>query len=299
MEQQEILKRKMDSASDLQSVVKTMKALAAVNIREYQKAVESLEDYYRTVEWGLQVLMRNRQEKEGLVFFPDESRVQSVGAVIFGSEQGMVGQFNEKIASFALEKLRKIDSSENTVVMAVGERVISRLEDRGQEVSYKFPSFGSQVDLTSVAQELLIQIEEWRTSFGVDKIFLFFNKTASGTIYQPAMTQLFPLDLEWLKNLGRREWPTRMIPAIFMDWRRLFSSLLRNYFFVQIYTAAAESLASENAGRLASMQAAEKNIQDKLEELNVLYQQQRQAAITSELLDIVSGFEILSSKEKD
>lgn len=298
MEQQEILKRKIDSARELQSVVKTMKALAAVNIREYQKAVESLEDYYRTIEWGLQVLMRYRQEREGRVFFPDEREGRSMGAVIFGSEQGMVGQFNERIASFALEQLGKMESSENTVVMAVGERVISRLEDRGQKVSYKFPSFGPQVDLTSVTQELIIQIEEWRTSFGVDKIFLLYNKTSWGAIYQPAMTQLFPLDWERLKKLGRKDWPTRMIPVIFMDWGKLFSSLLRNYFFVHIYTAAAESLASENAGRLASMQAAEKNIQDKLEELNVLYQQQRQAAITSELLDIISGFEILSSEEK-
>jgi F-type H+-transporting ATPase subunit gamma len=78
-----------------------------------------------------------------------------------------------------------------------------------------------------------------------------------------------------------------------MDWNRLFSSLIQQYLFVSLYRAFAESLASENAGRLASMQAAERNIEDLLEELNSQFQQQRQSSITEELLDIVAGFEAL------
>jgi F-type H+-transporting ATPase subunit gamma len=78
-----------------------------------------------------------------------------------------------------------------------------------------------------------------------------------------------------------------------MDWDALFSSLIREYLFISLFRAFAESLASENASRLASMQGAERNIEEMLHELNADFQKQRQMAITEELLDIVSGFEAL------
>lgn len=78
-----------------------------------------------------------------------------------------------------------------------------------------------------------------------------------------------------------------------MDSRRLFSALIRQYLFVSIYRAFAESLASENASRLAAMQLAEKNINERLEELDTDYHRQRQGSITAELLDIAAGFEAL------
>jgi F-type H+-transporting ATPase subunit gamma len=84
-----------------------------------------------------------------------------------------------------------------------------------------------------------------------------------------------------------------MLPLFTMDWMTLFSALIRQYLFVFLFRAFAESLASENASRLASMQGAERNIHSQLSELTMQYHQQRQMAITEELLDIVSGFEAL------
>jgi F-type H+-transporting ATPase subunit gamma len=79
-----------------------------------------------------------------------------------------------------------------------------------------------------------------------------------------------------------------------MDQEPLLSSLLRQHLFVSLYRAFAESLASENASRLASMQAAERSIDERLEALRGEFRYQRQHAITEELLDIVSGFEALN-----
>ena len=81
-----------------------------------------------------------------------------------------------------------------------------------------------------------------------------------------------------------------------MNPDRLFSALVRQYLFVSLYRAYTESMASENGARLSSMQAAEKNIQERLEELTAMHRQQRQESITSELLDIVSGFEALKEE---
>jgi len=81
-----------------------------------------------------------------------------------------------------------------------------------------------------------------------------------------------------------------------MDWEGLFSRLIRRYLFVSLYQAFAESLASENASRLASMQGAERNIEERLAGLQALFHRQRQMAITEELLDIVAGYEALENR---
>ena len=81
-----------------------------------------------------------------------------------------------------------------------------------------------------------------------------------------------------------------------MEVESLFSSLIHHYLFTGLYRAFAESLASENARRLATMRRAEQNISDRLDELKMQYHQQRQSAVTSELLDIISAFETLDKK---
>jgi F-type H+-transporting ATPase subunit gamma len=293
MEQLENLRRKLESARDLLGVVKTMKALAAVNIREYERAVESLADYGRSIELGFQVLMRDRAgEAHRPVGEP-----RSTGAVVIGSELGMVGQFNDHIASFALEKLEDLGIPvEERTLMALGRKLIDRLRDKGQPVRDRIPVFGSMVDVTSVIQEVIFRIEDWREEGKADRILIFHNRPASGTAYDPHMSRLFPLDLDWLRGLARRSWPSRTIPTYSMGWDPLFAALTRQYFFLSLYRSAMESLNSENASRLASMQAAEKNIEDRLEELEARFQHQRQEAITSELMDIVSGYEVISSE---
>lgn len=292
MEQIQTLRRQIESAEDLHSVVKTMKTLAAVNIREYERAVESLEEYSKTIEMGLQILMRNR--KNGALKL-EKDFVGHTGAVIFGSEQGMVGPFNDQIVSFAVRTMDELRiPKQQRHVLAIGERVMSRLEGSGHPVEDHVSLLESMMELTSVVQTILIKIEEGRVKRDIEQIIIFHNRPASKAAYEPVLRYLLPLDLNWLQNLEKKEWPTRILPSFSMEWDRLFSSLIRQYFFVSLYRAAAESLSSENASRLASMQVAEKNIEERLEELNARYQHQRQETITAELLDIVSGFEVLS-----
>ena len=122
---------------------------------------------------------------------------------------------------------------------------------------------------------------------------LFYNEYVSGATYRPRSLKLLPVDKTWLKDLQKQKWNSRTLPLFTMDWERIFRSLIREYLFVSVYRAFANSLASENASRLAAMQNAEKNIEERLEELDVQFHRQRQMTITEELLDIVAGFEVL------
>jgi len=288
------LKRTIQSTEDLQSVVKTMKALAAVNIRQYERAVESLKDYNKAVEMGLQVVLRDRPE------FMVEARPaphDRLGAVIFGTDQGMVGALNEQVLSHAMAAMADLNvKHEYRTIMAVGERMMALLEDAGQPVEAFCPVPGSVAGITPTVQETLMNIESWNRERGLEQIYLFYSAETSGAPSQPQMVHLLPLDQDWLLNLRAQSWPSRGLPYFTMDWDRLFSSLINEYLFVSLYRAFAESLASENASRLASMQGAERNIEEMLAELHADFHQKRQMSITEELLDIVAGFEALKEQ---
>ncbi len=294
METIEGLKRKIQSTEDLQSVVKTMKSLAAVKIRQYEKAVDALKDYNRAVEMGLRVVVRRAHE------IGKRRQVRSngsLGAVILGSDQGMCGQLNDQVVTHALKAMQRLEvSMDRRRVLAMGLRVSALLDAQGQPVEETFSLPGSVDGITVKVQDLLLRIQAWTDVQGLDQVFLFYSRPVSAATYRPHSVRLLPVDEQWLKTVREKSWPTRMLPMFTMDRERLFWALIQQYLFVSLFRAIAESAASENASRLASMQGAEKNIREQLAELNSRYHQQRQMTITEELLDIVSGFEALKGR---
>jgi F-type H+-transporting ATPase subunit gamma len=294
METTEGLRKRIRTTEDLQAVVKTMKAMAAVNIRHYQRAVEALAEYHRTIELGLRVVLRSHPE--GVVRARPRVVNPRVGAIVFGSDQGMCGALNEQVASHATAALSALNiaAGEPTLV-AVGQRVARFLEDAGQRLEECLAAPSSAAAITVMVQDLVIKIEAWQAMQGCDQIMLCYNRLLSGGAYRPETLHLLPVDVEWLRRLEQRPWPSHILPIFTMEADRLFSALMRQYLFVSLYRALAESLASENASRLAAMQAAERNIVERLEELNSQFHRQRQMSITDELLDIVAGYEALSN----
>ncbi len=294
METSESLRRKIDVSQQLQEVVKTMKTIAAVSIRQYEKAVVSLRQYSRTIEMGMQIAMRGHGEERAQ---PRTTPGRRLGAIIFGSELGMCGQFNESLVAFALDTFRELHlPPKDRVILAVGARTVSRLEEAGEQVESSFPVPGSVSGITAQVQELLLKIEAWQCPGGIEKIMLFHHQPAAGAAYRPQAVNLLPIDMAWLESLGQKPWPSRVLPTYTMARPRLVYALLGQHLFVSLYRAFAESLASENAARLAAMQAAESNIEDRLKELRLQYNQLRQSTITEELLDIVAGFEALTGQ---
>ncbi len=294
MQTAEALKRKIQSAQDLLGVVKTMKALAAVSIRQYQRAVESLADYNRTVEMGLQIVLKESLEATAA----SRSQSMRLGAVVFGTDQGLCGQLNNTIVSHALEEMDKTGiPKEERIIIAVGVRTADILEDSGQKVFEILTTPGSTAGITSMVQDITLLLENWRFKIAVERMHLYYSEYVSGAIYRPRTLKLIPVDHQWLVGLRREKWASRTLPTFTMDWNRIFRALIREYLFVSIYRAFANSLASENASRLAAMQSAEKNIEERLEELSVHFHRQRQMTITEELLDIVAGFEVLKESQ--
>src|SRR5271169_6547122 len=151
----ESLSRKISSAGDLQSVVRTMKALAASSIGQYEKSVRALGDYYRTVELGLGACFRESEtaalkvERNG---HPDAS---AIGAVVFGSDQGLVGQFNDIVADYAIKTLAALPGKPK--IWAVGERVQARLADAGVQLMGLFAVPNSVKAITPLIGQIQIE----------------------------------------------------------------------------------------------------------------------------------------------
>jgi F-type H+-transporting ATPase subunit gamma len=298
MQTPEALKAQIDSTTDLQSVVKTMKALAAVSIQQYEAAIDSLRSYSQTIELGLQILLKQSSfaENSADLLQVDSYQETELGLIIFGSDQGLCGQFNQQIAQHLANYLGNppFPIERHQRVAVVGARPIPPLQDLGITVDETLSVPNGVSDITATIRDLLLIIEQWREASAVNRILLFYNRPTSGSSYESHIVQLLPLDQDWLNTLQQQSWQGPCLPAVLMQPEVLFAHLLRQYLFITLYQAMAASLTSENASRLSAMQSAEGNIRDRLEDLTGQYRQQRQSAITAELLDVVSGFEALT-----
>jgi F-type H+-transporting ATPase subunit gamma len=286
----ESLSRKMGGAHDLASVVRTMKALAASSVGQYETAVRSLEDYYRTVELGLVACIRRNHSVP--LAGGEGKPVGGVGAVVFGSDQGLVGQFNDVLADFAVRALVAMPGEKQ--VWAIGERVRSRLADARLPIAGVFPVPNSVAAIIPLVGEIQVKLEASRTGWAHGGLYLFHNRPGPGATYQPATQRLLPLDEQWRSELTTLRWPTGNLPEVVGGDESTLGALIREYLFVSLFRICAESLASENSSRLVAMQRAEKNIDDILVTLTRNYNRLRQTSIDEELFDVISGFEALT-----
>jgi F-type H+-transporting ATPase subunit gamma len=285
----ESLRRKISSAGDLQSVVRTMKALAASSIGQYEKSVRALADYYRTVELGLGACLRENEPVAAMVEPGVRTHAGAISAIVFGSDQGLVGQFNDVVADYAIKALAAVTGKAQ--VWAVGERVHARLADAGLPPVGLFTVPNSVQAITPLVGQIQIESEAHRDKGENADLWVFHNRPLSGSLYEPVSQRLLPLDAQWQQRLAKIHWPTANLPEVLGGGTTTLRALIREYLFISLFRACAESLAGENASRLAAMERADKNINDLLEQLHGSFHQLRQSGIDEELFDVISGFE--------
>ncbi len=288
----ESLSRKINSAGDLQSVVRTMKALAASNIGQYEKSVRALADYYRTVELGLGACFRESEQAALMAEQKGQADAEVIGAIVFGSDQGLVGQFNEVVADYAIKTLAAQPGKPQ--IWAVGERVYARLADAGLLLIGLFAVPNSVKAITPLVGQIQIESEAHRIKDGYTSIYVFHNRPQSGPVYEPVSQRLLPLDAQWRQGLVNVRWPTGNLPEVMRGSTATLRALIGEYLFISLFRACAESLASENASRLVAMERADRNIDELLENLQGTFHRLRQSDIDEELFDVVSGFEALT-----
>ena len=282
------VQQKRASAEDLKSVVRTMKAMAASNIGQYELAVHSLDEYTEVIALG--ILAYFSHEPPGFIDSKPIKRKEPLHcAIVFGSDQGLVGQFNDSLADFVSSFLSKLHGESE--IWAVGERIELKLLDKNLKIAQQLQVPNAVQAITPLVAKILLNSEKGIQSAAFTNCYVFHNKPKVGIGYSPIVQKLLPLDQEWKRDILIRSWPTSLIPELAGDKKDILLALIHEFLFSSLFKACAESLASENASRLLAMQRAEKSIGERLEELNREFHQLRQSLIDEELLDVISGFE--------
>src|SRR5580704_18760093 len=209
------LRRKIGGAGDLQSVVRTMKAVAASSIGQYERSVRALDDYYRAVELGLGACFRESAMTLSISEGKEQRDAGTIGAVVFGSDQGLVGQFNEVVADYAVKTLAALSGKPE--VWAVGERVHERLTDAGLPPIGLFTVPNSVMAITPLIGQILVESEARQRHGEVTELHLFYNRPTSGAVYAPGSQRLLPLDESWRRKLTELPWPTGTLPEVIGD----------------------------------------------------------------------------------
>lgn len=278
------IRNKIGGAEQLESVVRTMKAQAASSITQYENAVFALGDYTRTVELGLIACFGQNKP-----LVPTAAGPQNLTVIVFGSDQGLVGQFNDQLVDRVKQSLA--EQSGKKTFWGVGQRVCGQLNDAGLNIEKTFDVPGSIAAITPLVGQILNECVTSDAQEGNDKVLIFHNRLRVGSVYEPTRQQLLPLDITWQNGLTQQSWPGKALPDVLDDKDKpLLNRLLREYLFILLFRACVESLASENASRLAAMQRAEKNIDTLLADLKQTSRVLRQNSIDEELFDVIAGF---------
>lgn len=290
MDTLDALSGKLATIDDIRSIVRTMKALSAASIRRYEQAEQAVSGYAATVDLGLAALLQDRRAR-GLLRPATAPSSPKEACIVIGSDRGLCGRYNEVAARAAQQTI----GAETALLAVVGARAGARLQDAGHRVDPLYPVPGTAAGIGALVQDMIVAIEHWTRAAGIGRVRIVHNRREGRASAVPVDRVLLPIPHRDLAAMLEGGWPGAGVPFFRMRAEDLLSGLLRQRFFVVLYRALAEALASEHATRLAAMQTAERSIDQRRDDLEALYRQSRQAAITRELMDLVSGFEAVNA----
>jgi F-type H+-transporting ATPase subunit gamma len=281
------LRRQIAVAGELQGVVRTMRALAASRISEYEQSVQALAAYAGDVERGLGLCLRGARIPPAA---PRAARAPLVRALVFGSDQGLVGPFNDAVVQHAVHTLAELGGPVPEL-HAVGERVAARLVDAGLRVAASYAVPASVDEVGALVARIQLATEAPSSAGEPPVLHVFHNRPMPAGLYEPAHQRVLPLDAAWAAALAARPWPGARAAEVVGPQPATLRALLGEYLFVGLVRACAESVASENAARLSAMQRAEKNIGEMLQALQSAQRRARQERIDEELFDLLAGYQ--------
>lgn len=288
----ELLTHRTETMRSIRGIVRTMKTMSAINARPYEQAAHAIEAYRETVLDGFHAFLHRNGP---LPNEPDQGAVPVI--IAFGSDHGLCGNYNEVLAE---EVALGMDDPQATRVICVGAQMEDALIGQGIPPEETLLPPATADGLARLASSLITRLDAVRRSSASGAItvsLVFMQRTAHGQ-QAPETRRLLPLDPVLIGALAQRPWTSRSLPRFSLPPDRLLAALIRSYLFADLYRAAAEALVTENAARLARMSQAEQSVDEQLEALTAETRSVRQSEITTELLDVIIGFEALKDRDR-
>lgn len=286
----ERLNHRIDTMGSIRGIVGTMKTMSAINALPYEQAAQAIEAYHDTVLAGLHAFVRAHGP------LPVDASPARNGIVItFGSDHGLCGNYNEIIAE---EARRVTQATPQTRVICIGAQMEDALHGQGITPGETLLPPATADGLGRLAGRLITLLDTMQTADAGVTVTLVHMQRGEHGQQHPVATRLLPLDPQMTETLAHKPWVSRSLPHFRMPPHQILASLIRGYLFARLYRSAAEAMVTENAARLARMQQAEQSIDDQLEALTTEMRSVRQSEITTELLDVIIGFEALKARDR-
>jgi len=285
------LKNRIASVKSTKKITSAMKMVAASKLRRAQELAESSRVYADSLAFILSSLAGKTTNNSDLPeILTGRENPKTTLLVVNSSDRGLCGGFNSNLFRNAKNWIAQQQAQGKSVkLMTVGKKAASFYRRSEIDVIAGFDDLASNDRQLQVAEEVKNKIVELFENKEVDEVFILFNKFISAISQEPSYQSLIPMAAE-----ESTEEETQTSNAVFEfepDKNELLEYLVPRNFLTQIYRSILESSASEHAARMTSMDNATRNAGDMIDRLTLTYNRTRQAFITKELIEIISGAE--------
>lgn len=279
------IRTKIASVKSTQKITKAMEMVAASKMRKTQERMSSSRPYSETIR---SVISHVSKATTGYKHpFLLEREVKNVGIIVVSTDRGLCGGLNVNLFKTVLNEMKEWKQKNVSVQLSlIGSKSINFFQSLGVKILTQDSGIGDTPSVEQLIGSVNSMIDAYKKG-DVDVVYLVYNKFINTMSQKPVLGKLIPLPELDNDELGERKqvWDYIYEP----DAKVLLDSLLVRYLESQVYQAAVENLASEQAARMVAMKAATDNAGNLINDLQLVYNKARQASITNELNEIVAG----------
>ena len=277
------IRNKIGSVKNTQKITSAMQMVAASKMRRAQESMAASRPYAVTMRKVIgHIALGSLEYKHPYL---EEREVKRVGYIIISTDRGLCGGLNINLFKAALGSMKQWKEQGVEASLAlVGSKACGFFARYGSKVLAQVSGFGDNPTVNDLIGSVRVMLQAYDNG-EIDRLYLVNNKFVNTMVQQPTVDQLLPLPKSEDAKMAKRHWDYLYEP----DPKYLMDQLLSRYIESQVYQGVVENLASEQAARMVAMKAATDNADNLITDLQLVYNKARQASITQELTEIVSG----------
>ena len=277
------IRTKIKSVENTRKITKAMEMVAASKMRKAQDRMLKARPYGEKIRRVAAHLSHALSEYKH-PFLEKRDQIKKVGIILVTSDKGLCCGLNTNVLRQLVNKMRELDGKNVKVqVTAIGSKGFAFLQRNGAEVSSHAIGLGDNPHIDSLIGPVKVQIDAFNAG-EIDELHIAYTRFVNTMRQEPVVEQLLPLAGDTVGSA-----PSRWDYVYEPDAKSVIDDLLVRYLEALVYQSVAENIASEQSARMVAMKAASDNAKNVIEELKLVYNKTRQAAITKELSEIVSG----------
>ena len=277
------IRTKIKSVQSTRKITKAMEMVSASKMRKAQERMRAARPYGEKIR-NVAAHISHANPEYRHPFLIERDSVKKVGIIIITTDKGLCGGLNTNVQRLALTQMKEWEAAgESFEVCCIGNRGLGFMQRLGANVVSQVTQLGDRPPMDKLVGVIKVMLDGYRED-RFDRLLIFYTKFINTMKQEPVMEQLLPLSGEKL-GVPEGAWDYIYEP----EAKVVLDQVLTRYVEAIIYQALSENLASEQSARMVAMKAASDNANNVIDELTLIYNKSRQAAITQELSEIVAG----------